>query len=142
MFSQQDAVYNIFYNDRLQGNVFITIVRTVFYLMPTFTMSVIYGTIGRRASTHLDSAQFAWIKGHPYSWDQFMENEVGVFSTGDTFNAPSPCRVYMYLIGSVFFFIIMTWYFDHIISSNRGVSDPPYFIFTRKYWRSVIGGSV
>jgi ABC-type Na+ transport system ATPase subunit NatA len=36
----------------------------------------------------------------------------------------------------IVFYMALAWYFDHIISANRGVSDLPYFMFTRKYWNS------
>lgn len=42
----------------------------------------------------------------------------------------------MILWMDIVFFMTLAWYFDHVISANRGVSDAPYFMFTKKYWDS------
>jgi hypothetical protein len=42
----------------------------------------------------------------------------------------------MCTFGSLVLYLVLTWYFDHIISSNRGVASPFYFPFTKKYWFS------
>lgn len=41
------------------------------------------------------------------------------------------------LFGNVLFYIILTWYFDHTIASNRGRAEPFYFPFNRiaKYFK-------
>jgi hypothetical protein len=31
-------------------------------------------------------------------------------------------------------FLVLAWYFDHTIASNRGVALPSYFLCTKKYW--------
>ena len=35
------------------------------------------------------------------------------------------------LFGDCIFFLILTWYFDHVIASNRGRSEPFYFPIKR-----------
>lgn len=34
-------------------------------------------------------------------------------------------------------FMALAWYCDHVISHNRGVAYPPYFVFTKAYWKSI-----
>ena len=35
------------------------------------------------------------------------------------------------LFGDVVFFIILTWYFDHVAESNRGKGESPLFPFIK-----------
>jgi len=37
------------------------------------------------------------------------------------------------LFGDAIFFLLLTWYFDHVIASNRGRNEPFYFPFNRIY---------
>lgn len=35
------------------------------------------------------------------------------------------------LFGDVLFYIILTWYFDHVVESNRGRGESPFFPFIK-----------
>ena len=37
-------------------------------------------------------------------------------------------------------YLALWFYFDHIISSNRGVAYSFYFIFQKSYWKSILPG--
>lgn len=37
-------------------------------------------------------------------------------------------------------YLALAWYFDHVLAHNRGVADPWYFLFTKKYWQSFLQG--
>jgi len=36
-------------------------------------------------------------------------------------------------IGNCLFYGILTWYFDHVVSSNRGKDESPLFLFSKNY---------
>jgi hypothetical protein len=106
-------------------------------MIPTFSTAITYGSISRVASTHIDSNDFGWLKGRDYTWEDFFTPLTGKFIVGDNFHAPSPAFTYMCTVISLILLLILTWYFDHVISANRGVGSPLYFPFTRKYWSTV-----
>lgn len=52
---------------------------------------------------------------------------------------PSPLKSVEAMIKDMVIYLVLTWYFDHIIAANRGVADPPYFFLTPRFWRQVFG---
>ena len=85
----------------------------------------------------MDSDNFGWVKGRNYYWEDFFTPLTGKFMGGDAFHAPSPAYTYFFNVVSVGLFLILAWYFDHVIATNRGVGQPFYFPFSIKYWKSV-----
>lgn len=65
----------------------------------------------------------AWFAGKKYTWDMFMTDERGEFGDGMTYTVPSAFKSFWVLIFNCALFALLTWYFDHVISSNRGVSE-------------------
>jgi ABC-type multidrug transport system fused ATPase/permease subunit len=92
------------------------------------------------AARHLDQQVFAWIPGKShYTWEDFGQDLRGKLADGTEYTMPSPLKSVEMMLRDMLIFLVLTWYFDHIISANRGVGDPAYFVFTGKFWRSVFG---
>jgi hypothetical protein len=51
---------------------------------------------------------------------------------------PSAFESWVNLLKDIALFMALTWYCDHIIQHNRGVAYPPHFMFTKKYWLSIV----
>ena len=61
---------------------------------------------------------------------------------GVGYTMPSAFQSLLIMVGDVLMYATMAWYFDHILSHNRGVADPWYFPLTAKYWNSWRKGEV
>jgi hypothetical protein len=48
-----------------------------------------------------------------------------------TFTRYSDLLSFVVLLGDVVFYIILTWYFDHVAESNRGRGQSPFFPFIK-----------
>lgn len=77
MFSQQNVNHVFLYNDATRDTFSVKLMRTLFYLFPSFTVSVSYGEVAMIASTHMDPATVTWIKGLKYSWSDFFTPDSG-----------------------------------------------------------------
>lgn len=75
------------------------------------------------ASTHLEPEFLVWKTGRKYTWEDFMTTEKGTFGEGLYYTIPSPFFSFMALLGDIVLFLVLAWYFDHVISSNRGVAE-------------------
>jgi hypothetical protein len=123
MFSQQNVNHVFLFNDASKDNFTVTFMRTMFYLFPSFTVSVCFGAVALVASTHMDPASVTWVKGLKYSWADFFKPDDGWIVGGIHWTAPSGFEFMMILVYDALFFLLLTWYFDHVVSHNRGVAE-------------------
>ena len=123
VFSQQDVNNMFLYNDETSSKFSIRLVRFLFQMVPSFTFSNVFGVIEKTASTHLDPQSIIWVDGRKYGWDDFMAHEKGTILIGVSFTMPSAFEMYLTLIGDVFLYLALAWYFDHVVSHNRGVAE-------------------
>ena len=73
-----------------------------------------------------------WVKGPGFTYTDLITNEVGSSLTGD-YDAPSVFFLWGVLIANCLFYGVLTWYFDHVVSSNRGRDESFFFCFSLKY---------
>ena len=123
VFSYQDLNNVFFFNDSTSDLILIKFVKALFYCIPTFPLSVIYGAMTKIAATHLEPEYLVWKTGRKYTWDDFTSEEKGLFGVGLHYTMPSPFSVFILLFGDIILFFCLTWYFDHTVSSNRGVAE-------------------
>jgi ABC-type multidrug transport system ATPase subunit len=134
VFSQQDINNLFLYNDKTSNTPFVRIFRGFFNLVPSFTFSVCFGAIVKVAATHFDPHLIIWVPGKRYTWTDFTTRETGSVVMGVGYTMPSAFESLLVMMGDVLLYAALAWYFDHILSHNRGVADPWYFPFTAKYW--------
>lgn len=67
--------------------------------------------------------------------DLFTSDKKGNFLpiSPDTYTRYSDLISMIYLFADCAFFIVLTWYFDHVVESNRGRGDSPLFPFVKIY---------
>lgn len=75
------------------------------------------------AAAHLEPEYLVWRPGRKYTWDDFTSEEKGTFGVGLYYTIPSSFSVFIILLGDIALYFILTWYFDHVFSSNRGVAE-------------------
>ena len=128
-------LYFIFFNDK--SNSFIAYIRAAFFMLPPFTFSLIFGIIVRKSTAAFDSNAQQFIIGDGFGWEDLIKPEVGEFSTGDTYSSPTPLYGFGILVLEMIIYTILVWYFDHVVSSNRGTNERFYFFLTRNYWENM-----
>ena len=121
------------YND---GNAaWVVWFRRFLTLYPPFNFSKAYGDISQKSGYHYDYNQNRWIEGPGYTWSDLLEPISGQMSfTGSSFDAPRTLDSFLYMIMDGFIFAVFCWYFDHVVSHNRGHSLNGFFFLTPKYW--------
>jgi hypothetical protein len=139
VFSQPDFNNRFFFNDADVDNFTINFTKAIFNLFPSFPISVCFGCLVKKAATHVDKQAFAWVEGEKYTWFDFGQEYHGKLMDGVTYSTPSPLESMRIIFIDMCIFLVLTWYFDHILSHNRGVADPSYFFLTQKYWYQVFG---
>jgi len=53
---------------------------------------------------------------------------------GVNYIVPSTFSTILYLYMNIFIFALLTWYFDHVDSSNRGKTYGYFFFLDKAYW--------
>lgn len=99
-------------------------------LYPPFNYSKIYSDIALKSGYHYDMIQNMNVRGPGYKWHDFFLRAKGSLFNGGNFEMPSSFSTLMVMLADLAIYIIITWYFDHVVESNRGVASKPYFIFT------------
>ena len=97
--------------------------RWIFYFNPSFPLSLLFGLVTRIGCNHMHFSGFSWEEGRKYELADFFHGESGFDATGIAYDVPSPFFIItiQFLVSMTYF--LLTWYFDHVISSNRGVSE-------------------
>jgi len=135
LFSQSEMMFFIFFNEETQHTFQVIMSRGAFMLNPSFLIAILFSMVMKISSVHFNIEAFAWDESRQYTWDDFLHRaSEGAFVTGELYYVPPAFKFFCLQILFTVIYLILTWYFDHIIASNRGVADPPYFIFTKKFW--------
>jgi len=62
-----------------------------------------------------------------------FENQSGLISGYIEYDSPSTAvEIGLLLVDSFYYFVLM-WYFDHVVSSNRGRDESYFFFLKAKY---------
>jgi hypothetical protein len=96
---------------------------------PPFNYTKFFTSISQHAGNHFDLSTRKWEAGSGYNMSVFMEDIRGslrpLSSGGYTRYSDFLSMVILFL--DCLFFVVLTWYFDHIVESNRGRNDPLLF---------------
>lgn len=125
-------MYFIFFNTR--GDWYTIALRYLFYLYPPFALSILFGIIAWKASSHFVENEMAFIPGTYFGWKDLALPEIGEFTQGDYYHSPTPLNCFAVFFLLIVGYSILVWYFDHVIPDNRGTNEPFYFFLQRKYW--------
>ena len=135
MLTDSLVTYFIFFNKKSGDSIYF--IRGLFYMFPSFTYSLLFGIIVRRATTHFDENGQQFVKGSSFTWADLTIPESGEFSMGDKYSSPTALDSFGMMFLLTFIYLAMLWYFDHVISSNRGSNESFYFFLTPKYWENL-----
>lgn len=112
----------------------ITLLKTILLFYPPFSYTKIFTNISQFSGHHFSIVTRKWEPGpENYSLDVFTRETTGSLKplSDGGYTRYSDLVSMIILFASGVFFIILTWYFDHVVESNRGRSDSPLFPFKR-----------
>lgn len=89
---------------------------------PPFNFSIVFNDIARKAASHPEFSQRRWVPGTDYTYSDFFTPRVGSIK-GHPYFIPSSSNYMGNLLRDLVLFAALTWYFDHVIESNRGSSE-------------------
>lgn len=109
--------------------------RRLLTLYPPFNFSKAFGDISQKSGYYFDYSQNRWIQGPGYNWADLLVPISGQKSfSGEPFDAPRTLDALLYMIMDGAIFALLGWYFDHVLSSNRGHSMNVFFFLMPRFW--------
>mmetsp|Transcript_42714 Transcript_42714/g.41039 ORF Transcript_42714/g.41039 Transcript_42714/m.41039 type:complete len:182 (-) Transcript_42714:729-1274(-) len=130
--SESIFIYKIFYN--LSMPSFTIYLRHMFELLPCFHFAKLYGDIIRTTCYHLDPETMVWTPGRDFEWNDLFSYKRGKLATQDKYEVTPMIDSFMILWGYTFCYVMIAWYFDNVLSSNRGTAKPLLFFLSPSYW--------
>ena len=111
----------------------VPVVRFLLTFYPPFGFTKIFNDIAWRAGSMPNMHDRKWQLGPGYEWSDFFVARKGHIS-GLNYEIPSSFESMMDLLRNFAVFLVLTWYFDHVVAGNRGRESCAWFMFTREYW--------
>ena len=90
--------------------------------MPVFHFAKIYGDIALVTCYHHEPSKFVWEAGRDFKWTDLNTFRRGKLATQDRYMVYSLAESLKRLYLLILFYIIVAWYFDNVLSSNRGAA--------------------
>ena len=119
-------------------HAYIKFTTAMLEFFPTFSFSMAFGQICLIASKRFNFNTINWVDGHHMTYEEYTSWRILEVKTTNDIIHVKPIYHFVYMIQKTGVFIfIMFWYFDHVLSSNRGVGYSLYFPFQKSYWQSV-----
>ena len=125
------VIIYLLYQDKVQ--TWMLLFRYFLQLYPPFQFAKIWGDISQKSGYHYNFDNNDWETENGYQWNDIYKPRVGR-QLGTKYYAPPTSTNLLLLLMDTILFGILAWYFDHILSHNRGKSLTPYFFFTSSYW--------
>ena len=129
-FSNTPFTLKLFYSDAVVSHTFVKVWTWFLEMAPTFSFSMAFGQICFVASKRFHFDSISWIDGRKITMDDYYASTEMISKTTLDVIHTKPIAHFVHCINqtSVGLFILF-WYFDHILSSNRGVAYSLYFPF-------------
>ena len=137
-FTNCAVTLKLFYSETMMQFGWIKIVKWILECWPTYDFSLAWGLLAIRAGTKIDYNTLNWVNGDPFrDSDWYAEETWEIKTTHDIIHSTSINHLYKNIAHITYFLMLLTWYFDHVLSSNRGVAYPLTFPFQKSYWKTV-----
>lgn len=106
------------------------LIKNLLPFYPPFNFSRVFGSIASQAGYNLDPNQRIWVKGAGYHWSNFTQPNDGSLPGPIFYSIPSDMVGIIWLAANSVIFLLALWYFDNVISSNKGYAKPFYFVIS------------
>eukprot|EP01103_Thecamoeba_quadrilineata_P015557 TRINITY_DN4957_c0_g2_i1.p1 TRINITY_DN4957_c0_g2~~TRINITY_DN4957_c0_g2_i1.p1 ORF type:complete len:1851 (-),score=296.09 TRINITY_DN4957_c0_g2_i1:13-5565(-) len=112
----------------------IVALKWLLFLYPPFNFACAFFDISTFAGTTMNFTSFTMEKGPGFSFsDLFKENSMDTPDFGEL-SVPACYVSLLWLLFDIFFFGVLTWYFDNVLPGEHGSPRPLYFFVTAEYW--------
>ncbi|CAI2382726.1 unnamed protein product [Moneuplotes crassus] len=119
-------------------SIIVKIIRTILFLVyPPFTYGILFMQIMRVATMHFNSNYQSFVPGKFFSWGDLLFEEQDAIVTGLKYHVISPLASFGFLLFNLVLYMTLTWYFDHVVTSNRGVIYSKLFCCRKSYWKKL-----
>lgn len=134
-FTNSGATLKLFYSEAMMWRPYVKFTVWALECWPTFDFSLAWGLLAIKSSTRFNFNTMNWVEGAMFEPSDYYDEKVFVVkTTHDVIHAPSIAHFMKNIRHNIYILIVLTWYFDHVLSSNRGVSYPLTFPFQKSYW--------
>lgn len=128
---------SIFYQIFFSNGLFLELIYTedkpwgielLFYFMwvnPSFHFANIIVNIIYLAGNHFNNQTMMWDKGTDYTWSDFNRAKTGSLF-GRTYHKPSALSSIYAMLITTGGYLVLLWFFDNTVASNRGFSNNPF----------------
>ena len=93
-----------------------------------------YGDITRITLRSFDPGKFAWVEGREFEWEDIFKIKYGTFANMDKYTVPSLYNQFELIALYIVLLSFLTFYFDIVLSSNRGQGESPFFFLKPAFW--------
>lgn len=127
------TIKKVFFNLDMPTWVYVT--TKFFYFNPCFQFGKLFGDITNILCTSFDPLNMNWVQ-QDHVWqtsDLLYENE-GVFISKDRYKVDSMVKTFMTLLFDMAAFGWWAWYWDNVLSLNRGVGKGWFFFYNPYFW--------
>lgn len=111
----------------------VQILRIILQIYPPFSFSKIITEITAKACYNFNMESYQWVKGPGFYWNNLFESLEGILFYFEFKVSPPIDSIYTLIITSALY-LILCFYFDHIISENQGKHYKFYFFIQPSYW--------
>lgn len=108
----------------------IEILRSLLWIYPPFSYSLIFGDISSNAGYSFDLSELEWLKGYGYHWNNFTTPRQMKVSDKLAYEIPSSFFAFCCLVGSTLILFVVFLYLDNLVPSNRGYGKPWHFFLS------------
>ena len=108
--------------------------RWIFYFYPPFLLAKGFSDIAKKSGYAYDGKEFRWKLGPGYKYDDLWKENSGENLAKLTYSSPSTGFIMGLMLLNFVVYGFLTWYFDHIMSSNRGQDENWLFFLKSSYW--------
>lgn len=137
-FISAPATLKLFYAQKMKAHVYIRVMTRIFEYFPVFNFSLGFGCISLIAAERFDITSMNWVDGLHYGYEEFTSPVDRIAPlTGDIVEQPAASHFYNNIVFLNFVYAFLWFYFDHVLSSNRGVSYSFFFPLQKSYWKTV-----
>mmetsp|Transcript_34490 Transcript_34490/g.25583 ORF Transcript_34490/g.25583 Transcript_34490/m.25583 type:complete len:131 (+) Transcript_34490:1546-1938(+) len=113
---------------------FTIYLRYLFEFLPCFHFAKMYGDVIRTTCYHLDPETMVWMPGRDWQLNDLFTWKRGKLATLDRYEVMPMIDSLKILWTYSLMFVVLAWYFDNILVSNRGTSKPLLFFLQPSYW--------
>ena len=137
-FMSAPITLNLFYTISMREHAFIRVVTFVLECFPIFNYRMCLGIICLHASRRFDFNLLNWVDGEPYGYEEYNKwYDIEAKMNNSVIRCPPASHFANNNIAITILFTVLWFYFDHVISSNRGVGYSYLFPFYKSYWASL-----